>query len=112
MALNSILFAASGGPCCRFELDGKFLEILEKLPSGRTGQDQPTDDNPVCFRGLFPDGIVKADTCERYRDVAVYCANSDDLVGEKLFFVKRVFQWGSGGGIGHGEISSGPPPYM
>jgi len=82
----------SDGCICRFDLRGNnLLEVLKHLIGGNAGQTQPSCHNPEHFRGLVSDGFLKADTCERYKEIAVYCGNPDDLAGKQLFFMKGVF---------------------
>ena len=79
---------ASDGQRCRFNLSGDTLEILEKLVGGDGGQHNSSGHNPPYFRGLSPDGLLKAGVCERYNEIAVYYGNSDNFAGEDFFFVQ------------------------
>jgi len=103
MVFNSIWFVTGDGRCHRFDLRGNLLEVLQELPSGHIGKRDAPNDHAMWLRRMVPDGLLRADTCERYDEIAVYEGNSSDFTRKDFSFIQRVFQWWSGH-FGHGNL--------
>jgi hypothetical protein len=88
--MTSIWIFPSSRTLCRFNLSGQVLEALDQLPGSPVRQDQAADHDPPNLWWLSADGLLKAEVCERYRDVAVYHSNGGDLAGKNLSFAQRV----------------------
>ena len=72
-------FMASGGRCYRFDLGGKLFEVFEELAGSDASKHNTSGNNPMCFRRIGPDWLVKASVCEGNRYVAVHGTNTYDL---------------------------------
>jgi hypothetical protein len=97
MAINSIWFVTSDGGCSRFDLSGNPLEVLQELPGCNVGEGNAPNHHSPHLRRLVPDGLLRAETCERYDEIAVYKGNSGNITRKNLLdvlgVVQRWFLW-------------------
>jgi hypothetical protein len=82
MAKDSVWFMASGGRCYRFDLGGKLFEVFEELVGSNASKHDSSNDDPVRYWGVGPEGFVKPGACEGNRYVAVHGTNAHDLICE------------------------------
>jgi hypothetical protein len=92
MAINSIWFVASDRRCCRFDLSGNLLEVFQELPGCNVGECNPPNYYSPYLRRLVPDGLLRAETCERYDEIAVYEGNSGNITRKDFSLMERVVQ--------------------
>ena len=75
-------FMTSGGRCYRFDLGGKLFEVFEELAGSNASKDNASGNDPMCFRRIGPDWLVKAGVCEGNRYVTVHGTDTYDLTCE------------------------------
>ena len=75
------------GCCCRFDLRGKPLKVLQELGGADMCQRYPTANHvPYSSRFALP-GPFNPRVCKGDDDVTMYKSNADDLAGKNLFLV-------------------------
>ena len=83
---------ASDCGCCRFDLRGNLLEVLQELCGRNVGEDDAPNHHSLHLRRLIPDVLLRTKTCECYDEIAVYESNSGNIARKNLSFVQRIFQ--------------------
>ena len=91
-ALDSIWFVAGDRGCCRFDLCGNLLEVLQELSSRTVGEGDTPNHHSLHVRRLIPDGLLWTETRESYDEIAMSECNSGHIARKNLPFVQRVFQ--------------------
>jgi hypothetical protein len=105
-AINSIWFVAGDGGCCRFDPRGHLLELLQELACRSVGEGYTSNHYTSHWRRLISNGLLRADTCECYDEVAMNIGDASHFARKDFPFMQRVFQWWHLR-FGHSGISSG-----